>query len=741
MFERALIILDEQLKFNICDLETSHKLNVEVFDLDERIKTYISPALKYSAVYWIYHALHSNTINKDNQASIQRLCTTVKVLFWIEVLSLLGHVRKAMVDISKLKLLLSRQSSRPDRELKMEFEDIVLFLSRFGKCISTSTPHLYISALAMAPAQSRIVRHWITFKNRVEVVSHQSQTWASMIQDPPMAMQGQQTGKVCCIAISPDEAYVVSGSTDKAVRIWDAESGQPIGQPMDGHTDSVMCVSVSPNSRYIVSGSRDTTVRIWRAETGQQVGQILDGQCVMNVSFLPNERQVVSHSADTIRIWDVKSGQQVKEWKCSFTCSSLSTNGEHIVVSVGSTTGIWNLQSGQELKSWKTDEGGAKSLSFSSDSRHIVSLSHHGIISTWDNVVSPEPRPSSVKNYNVNLPSTCMKSSPDGQYVISALVDKSIYIWDIQTGQPVGQSMKGHTAKIRALTFSADGKHIISVADDSIRFWNIKSSQEIKHLRSSQAQWLTLIPDSFSSTKNLNLLQHNTYTLCSSVSPDGKHIVVGSEDATIRIWDVKCPQQPAQLLKGHTQQITSVLYFPDCKHIASASEDQTIRIWRAQTGQQVGQLSIHHRSSPTDMSVSPDGRHILSISHLHSKIRLLCVSTLIQPLFPLSALSMNTHFCTHNSLSSTSQPLSSLSFPSNNVPFSCGFSSNTSFLQSGWFQVHGYTILWVPQEYRKRAFTWEILSIPVETDTDRLVLNWNKFVHGDQWHKIYTPIA
>ncbi len=92
------------------------------------------------------------------------------------------------------------------------------------------------------------------------------------------------------VAFSPDGTRIVSGSADNTVRLWDAATGQPIGQPMTGHTGAVSSVAFSPDGTRIVSGSGDKTVRVWDADTGQPIGEPLTGHTdtVTSVAFSPD---------------------------------------------------------------------------------------------------------------------------------------------------------------------------------------------------------------------------------------------------------------------------------------------------------------------------------------------------------------------------------------------------------------------------------------------------------------------
>jgi WD40 repeat protein len=76
------------------------------------------------------------------------------------------------------------------------------------------------------------------------------------------------------VAYSPDGQHIISGSSDCTIRIWDAETGAPVGKPLVGHTGGVGSVAYSPGGQHIISGSYDSTIRIWDAETGAPVGSL-----------------------------------------------------------------------------------------------------------------------------------------------------------------------------------------------------------------------------------------------------------------------------------------------------------------------------------------------------------------------------------------------------------------------------------------------------------------------------------
>jgi WD40 repeat protein len=117
-----------------------------------------------------------------------------------------------------------------------------------------------------------------------------------------------------------------SGSDDGTVRLWDTVTGQPVGQPLTGHTGTVTSVVFSPEGTRLVSGSHDKTVRLWDATTGQPIGQPLTGHTdkVNSIAYSPEGTRLATGSDDkTVRLWPAYPDP------LAAMCAKLTTNMSH----------------------------------------------------------------------------------------------------------------------------------------------------------------------------------------------------------------------------------------------------------------------------------------------------------------------------------------------------------------------------------------------------------------------------
>ncbi|THU78247.1 hypothetical protein K435DRAFT_876845, partial [Dendrothele bispora CBS 962.96] len=349
-------VLTSELKFNICNLETSCVRNSEVVDcaIDQRVEEFISPQLQYSCLYWSNHIVETKDFSDMGamKEKVMKFGTQKWLIYWIECLSLMGELHKYNEIFENAK----RWAELHDlKDLKKVLNEMHVVVDWYFPAINQSTPHLYVSALAIASSLQQVDGYQIVKKHLKNVVKIEKQgqlkNWLGAVKIMNCA------SRIFCVAYSPDGRYIVAGSGDNTVIIWDSQTGQPVGQPLQGHTKIVRSGIYSPDSRHIVSGSDDNTVRIWDSETGQPVGQPLHGHTggVNSVVYSPDNRHIASGSDDkTVRIWESQTGEPVGQplqghtdrvWSVAY-----SPDSRHIVSgSDDSTVRIWESQTGQPV--------------------------------------------------------------------------------------------------------------------------------------------------------------------------------------------------------------------------------------------------------------------------------------------------------------------------------------------------------------------------------------------------------
>src|SRR6478736_486853 len=177
--------------------------------------------------------------------------------------------------------------------------------------------------------------------------------------------------------------------------------------------------------------------------------------------------------------------------------------------------------------------------------------------------------------------------SPDGRRIATGSADKTVRIWDADTGQPIGAPLRGHDEAVLRVAFSPDGHRIASGGiDNTLRRWDGDTGQPIgEPLSSDQPGVVTTV----------------------AFSPDGRRIAVGGGfDSAVHLFDADTGR-PAGQLSGHTGVVNSVAFSRDGRTVATGSDDRTVRLWDAQTLQPVGAPFTGHQNAILIVAFSPDG--------------------------------------------------------------------------------------------------------------------------------------
>jgi WD40 repeat protein len=114
--------------------------------------------------------------------------------------------------------------------------------------------------------------------------------------------------------------------------------------------------------------------------------------------------------------------------------------------------------------------------------------------------------------------------SPDGRRIVSASPDKTVAVWDLESGTRIHQLI-GHQSVVNSVVVSPDGRRIVSGSwDRTVAVWDLESGARIHHLIGHQG-WVNSV----------------------AVSPDGRRIVSASDDKTVAVWDFESGTRLATL--------------------------------------------------------------------------------------------------------------------------------------------------------------------------------------------------
>jgi WD40 repeat protein len=302
---------------------------------------------------------------------------------------------------------------------------------------------------------------------------------------------------------------------------------RPLRATFDGHRGIVNCVAFSPDGRTLATGGVDGTVRLSDPATGQELKCLQARGLVRRVAFSPDGKILGAADSEELLLWDtltweprgrlVSGEQSIHGLAISPDSSSVATGCDNDVV-------VWEIAT----------------------CREALRLRGHG------------------EKYGVGVVGVVF--SPDGALIASGGWDRTVRLWRLPGGEPVG-CLSSRASVVDGVAVSPDGRVFASYEDWTVTLWDVATRKE-------RASWR---------------VERHTPVTAVAFSPDGHLLATATGDTIspfasfggvnrIKVWDVETRRLRTQF-RWHWGAVSGVAFSPDGRTVASACFDGRVRLW------------------------------------------------------------------------------------------------------------------------------------------------------------------
>jgi WD40 repeat protein len=393
------------------------------------------------------------------------------------------------------------------------------------------------------------------------------------------------------VRFTQEGTNAITASEDKLLRLWDISTGKMIAE-MSGHENGVTGLAVSSTEGTIASSDRDGGIRLWNSRSGKFLRALAkDRQQACGLNFIPESNGLMScegletqvDAPNGVNIWNVMDGSAKQTYHghtVPVTAAAVEPGGRW--VATGDVYGeihIWDVQKAETMKRLNGIGNAVWAVAFSEDGQTIA----------WGNSrTSWTPNAYGPLQYQLSLPlhETVSETAafnvvnqfppirllePEKKWVpvVQQRGDKTITFkrgdafGDIleltQNGQvmaklpvyAVGSSNQGH----RAFGFIPNGQGIFSASEKCLNIYELATLPRDNRI----------LPPRDHRCRSI----HDGTIWAAAVSPDGRLMITGSADQTVKIWNRQTGELIVTLFRGNNEQW--VMWTPQGYHVGNSN--------------------------------------------------------------------------------------------------------------------------------------------------------------------------
>ncbi len=463
---------------------------------------------------------------------------------------------------------------------------------------------------------------------------------------------------VASIAFAPDGRAVASGNGDGTISLWEADTGREL-RVLRGHRDAVLSVAFAPDGRLLASRGggvayNDNSIVLWDLATGREVRRFGASQgkvppsftgspaWAFEVAFAPDGKLLASGAGnvlatdDTIRLWDVATGQEVRRCRGHgdrIRCFAFAPDGTLLASGAQDrTVRLWGPATGKELRRLEGHRELVRALAFSPAGTVVASAGDDKTVRLWEAATGKELRKLAVQGEPLSVafvdagtlawgdtqgeihlvdaatgkerrrlgrqPSRVgtILRSPDGKKLATAADggDFTVHLWDVASGRR--PKLAGHEAPLYCLAFAPDGRTLATGGvDGTIRLWDATTGEELRRHRELPGLGSAL-----------------------AFAPDGKSLAAVSDGGMVfSLHEAASFRERWRVRNPGSGWFTSCVFLPDGRTVVTGGTrfnrewDGTLCLWDVATGKELRQLK-GHVNNVRSVACSPDGRLLAS---------------------------------------------------------------------------------------------------------------------------------
>jgi WD40 repeat protein len=395
------------------------------------------------------------------------------------------------------------------------------------------------------------------------------------------------------IVVTKDGKRFVTGTHsaskkgNNTFKIYDIDKEEPI-KVLKGHTSIIYCIALSPDGKLAATGSSDQTIIIWDMVKLKKIKEIKSKSFVNAISFTPDSKKVIAGGVYWLSVWDVETGQMVKNFdNYRSTCYSLAFLNDANLFAIQNKFAIeiWDIEIGQVVRKFTGRASYLGGFTMFLDNKTVMTrelvwdLAAGRLIKSDAELYKKHETNSrkiedgyvlETSNFSGNTFGSyshkfightgsiyCIAVSPDKKKVASSSADYTLRIWDGKTGKQLVSTDMGFSAKV--LAFSPDGSSIAADCFRQIKIWSVAGHKEFEYRG------------------------HRDPVSALTFSPDGRFILSGADDGSIKLWKMFQHDEIKTFL-GHSAQVYGLAFSPGGKFFVSVAADNTMKYWNLETG-------------------------------------------------------------------------------------------------------------------------------------------------------------